>query len=122
MKKVLVWLMAALPLLALAADASVRIHEGQAFVAARRVLLKDRWRTIPMHTEGGYAYEGVEKHLIKRGFNEVDSCSMDSSRCILFYRKGARCLRVDTIGEQVAIMKVVQWSHECPDAAQRQAE
>jgi hypothetical protein len=122
MKKVLVWLMAALPLLALAADARVRIHEGQAFVAARRVLLKDRWRPIPMHTEGGYAYEGVEKHLIKRGFNEVDSCSMDSSRCILFYRKGARCLRVDTIGEQVAIMKVVQWSHECPDAAPRQAE
>lgn len=122
MKKVLVWLMAALPLLALAADACVRIHEGQAFVAARRVLLKDRWRPIPMHTEGGYAYEGVEKHLIKRGFNEVDSCSMDSSRCILFYRKGVRCLRVDTIGEQVAIMKVVQWSHECPDAAPRQAE
>jgi len=31
-------------------------------------------------------------------------------------------LRVDTIGEQVAIMKVVHWSDECPDAPPRKAE
>ncbi|WP_374317000.1 hypothetical protein [Aquabacterium sp.] len=114
--------MAASPLLALASDAPVRIHEGQFFVAARKVLLKDRWRPIPMHTDGGYQYEGVEKHLIKRGFNEVDSCSIDSSRCIMFYKMGARCLRLDTIGEQVATMKVVQWSDECPDAPPPKAE
>jgi hypothetical protein len=122
MKRLLVWTIAVLPLMASAADARIRIHEGQSFVAARKVLLSDRWRPIPMHTGGGYAYEGVEKHLIKRGFNEVDGCSIDSSRCILFYKKGPRCLRLDTIGEQVAIMKVVQWSDECPDAPPRKAE
>lgn len=122
MKRALIWLMAVSPLLAMASDAPVRIREGQSFVAARKVLLKDRWRPIPMHTEGGYQYEGVEKHLIKRGFNEVDSCSIDSSRCIFFYKRAGRCLRVDTIGEQVAIMKVVHWSDECPDAPPRKAE
>jgi len=122
MKRALIWIMAATPLLATASDAPLPIREGQSFLAERKVLLKDRWRPIPMHTEGGYQYEGVEKHLIKRGFNEVDSCSIDSSRCILFYKKAGRCLRVDTIGEQVAIMKVVQWSDDCPDAPPRKAE
>jgi hypothetical protein len=122
MKRALIWIMAVSPLLAMASDVPVRIREGQSFVAARKVLLKDRWRPIPMHTEGGYQYEGVEKQLIKRGFNEVDSCSIDSSRCIMFYKRAGRCLRVDTIGEQVAIMKVVQWSGECPDEPPRKAE
>lgn len=122
MKRALIWITVVSPLLAMASDAPVRIREGQSFVAARKVLLKDRWRPIPMHTDGGYQYEGVEKHLIKRGFNEVDSCSIDSSRCILFYKRAGRCLRVDTIGEQVAFMKVVQWSDECPDAPPRKAE
>jgi hypothetical protein len=60
--------------------------------------------------------------LVKRGFKEVDSCSVDSSRCILYYKKGGQCLRLDTMGEQVKFMKVVRWSEECPGAPPQKAD
>lgn len=111
-----------LSLIAASAWAKPPIQEGQAFIAARQALLKNRWRPMPIHTRAGQATEGVEKRLSKLGIYEFDSCSMDSSRCILFYERGANCLRVDTIGEQVEIMKVVQWSNECPQALPRVSE
>ena len=113
---------AALSLMAAMAGAQPPIHEGQTFMAARQALLKNRWRPIPIHTRPDQANEGVEKRLIKRGIYEFDSCSMDSSRCILFYERRAHCLRVDTIGERVEIMTIVQWSDECPDALPRATE
>lgn len=69
-----------------------------------------------MHTTDGYEYSGVERELAARKFFEVDTCSFDSSRCILFYSKNGACLRVDTIGEQFNDMTVTRWADECPDA------
>ena len=122
MKRFLALTAATLSLMASTAGARPPIHKEQTFIAARQALLKNRWRPMPIHTRAGQATEGVEKRLSKLGIHEFDSCSMDSSRCILFYEQGANCLRVDTIGERVEIMKIVQWSNECPQAIPRVAE
>lgn len=55
-----------------------------------------------MHKNDNYVYDGAEKRLAERGFLEVDSCSIDAgANCILYYKKAAKCLRLDTVGEQV---------------------
>lgn len=87
------------------------------FTKARMLLLKDGWKPIAMHINDHYEYDGVEKELVRRKFMEVDSCSNDSARCVLYYRKTDACLRVDTIGEHVREMKVVRWTDECPAPA-----
>jgi len=99
-------------------------HNARALVAwrsqkpsARKLLIKDGWKPIPMHTNDHYEYDGVEKELVRRKYMEVDSCSNDSARCVLYYRKKDACLRVDTIGEHVRGMKVVRWTDECPAPA-----
>lgn len=84
------------------------------FTKARMLLLKDGWTPIPIHINDHYEYDGVEKELVRRKFMEVDSCSNDSARCVLYYRKKDACLRLDTIGEHVREMKVVRWTDECP--------
>ena len=91
------------------------IAVGEPLVAARAKLVKQGWKPTRMHTTDGYEYSGVERELAARKFFEVDVCSFDSSRCILFYSKGT-CLRVDTIGEQFNDMTVMRWANECPDA------
>jgi hypothetical protein len=114
------WLASVLAMLPMAVLAvPLHIHKDQPFLQARTRLLKNHWKPGPMHEADEYRYEGVEKQLVTRGFKEVDSCSVDSSRCILYYKKGEHCLRLDTIGEQVKFMKVVQWSEECPAALQQ---
>jgi hypothetical protein len=91
---------------------------GERLVAARAKLVKQGWKPTRMHTTDGYEYSGVEKELIARKFFELDTCSFDSSRCILYYAKKGTCLRVDTIGEQFNDMTVTRWTRECPEAPQ----
>ncbi len=67
-----------------------------------------------MHASDGYEYSGAELQLTARKFFEADSCSYDSSRCILFYAKRGICLRIDTIGEKLNDMAVTRWAFECP--------
>ncbi|KAB0498165.1 hypothetical protein TU81_11240 [Pseudomonas lini] len=92
------------------------IAVGEPLVAARAKLIKQGWKPTRMHTSDGYEYSGVERELAAHKFFEVDVCSFDSSRCILFYSKSGTCLRVDTIGEQLNDMTVTRWTDECPDA------
>ncbi|MBY8934378.1 hypothetical protein [Pseudomonas fluorescens] len=91
---------------------------GERLVAARAKLVKQGWKPTRMHTTDGYEYSGVEKELAARKFFELDACSFDSSRCILYYAKKGTCLRVDTIGEQFNDMTVTRWTRECPEAPQ----
>ena len=91
---------------------------GERLVAAKSKLIKQGWKPTPMHTTDGYEYSGVERELAARKFIELDTCSFDSSRCILYYAKTGTCLRVDTLGEQVNDMTVTQWTRECPAAPQ----
>lgn len=92
------------------------IAVGEPLESARSKLIKQGWKPTRMHTSDGYEYSGVERELAARNFLELDSCSFDSSRCILFYSKKDACLRVDTVGEQLKGMTVTLWTDECPDA------
>lgn len=98
----------------LSGAATLPIHKDQSFTQARARLVSAKWKPVKMHDPHD-EFEGVERQLVKRGFMEFDSCSIDSSRCILYYRKGKSCLRLDTLGEQVNDMTIVQWSSECPE-------
>ena len=91
---------------------------GERLVAAKTRLVKHGWTPTRMHTTDGYEYSGVEKELATRNFYELDTCSFDSSRCILYYSKNGTCLRVDTIGEQFNDMTVTRWTGECPEVPQ----
>jgi hypothetical protein len=68
-----------------------------------------------MHMSMEVADSDIGPELIKRKITEVESCSMDTSSCILFYKKDGKCLRLDTEGAAMKIMKVVAWSNECPE-------
>jgi phage tail sheath gpL-like len=91
---------------------------GERLAAAKSKLVKQGWKPTLMHSNDGYEYSGVEKELATRNFFELDSCSFDSPRCILYYAKKGTCLRVDTIGEQFNDMTVTRWTRECPEAPQ----
>lgn len=92
------------------------IAEGEALLLARAKLLKQGWRPTRRHSSDGYEYSGAELQLTGHKIFEVDSCSTDSSRCILYYSKKGKCLRMDSIGEQLRDMTVTRWADECPDA------
>ncbi|MCU7248051.1 hypothetical protein [Pseudomonas koreensis] len=92
------------------------IAVDEPLVSARSNLIKQGWKPTRMHTSDGYEYSGVERELAAHNFLELDTCSFDSSRCILFYSKKGACLRVDTMGEQLNDMTVTRWADECPDA------
>jgi phage tail sheath gpL-like len=94
------------------------IVAGERLAAARSKLVKQGWKPTRMHTNDGYEYSGVEKELATRKLIELDTCSFDSSRCILYYAKKGTCLRVVTIGEQFNDMTVTRWTRECPEATQ----
>lgn len=92
------------------------IAVDEPLVSARSKLIKQGWKPTRMHTSDGYEYSGVELELAARNFLELDTCSFDSSRCILFYSKKGACLRVDTMGEQLKNMTVTRWADKCPDS------
>lgn len=88
---------------------------GESFLHARARVIRLGWKPIRMHINDAYEYDGAEQRLVDRGFREVDSCSIDAgANCILYYRMAGRCLRLDTVGEQVDEMKVTRWTNECP--------
>lgn len=91
---------------------------GERLAAAKSKLVKQGWKPTRMHTNDSYEYSGVEKELATHKFFELDTCSFDSSRCILYYAKKGTCLRVDTLGEQFNDMTVTRWTRECPEAPQ----
>jgi hypothetical protein len=95
------------------------LTEGQSFLSARKALLREKWQPIRAHVNDGYEYDGVEKELVALGFGEIVSCSIDSSSCIFYYKRHSHCLRLDTKGEHVKNMIVVQWSDECPGSPPR---
>lgn len=93
----------------------IQLRTGEPLRAARERILKSGWKPVRMHRNDNYQYSGAEVHLVAHKFFEVDSCSVDAgANCILYYSKPHRCLRVDTVGEQVNDMTVTRWTNECP--------
>lgn len=94
---------------------SAKLKKDEPLLKARARLIRLGWRPVRMHTNDNYEYDGAEKRLIEHKFFEVDSCSIDAGAiCILYYTKSNMCLRIDTVGEQVKVMKVARWVEECP--------
>jgi hypothetical protein len=97
----------------------VGLNVAKPFVLARTHLLAAGWKPVRIHTNADDDYFGLERKLVGHNFLEFDSCSVDAgSLCDFYYRKAGKCLRVDTIGEQVREMKVLQWMHQCPSGEQ----
>jgi hypothetical protein len=95
-------------------DAPLKV--GEPFIRARSRLIKSGWKPIRMHRNDGYEYSGTEKNLAERNILEVDGCSIDAGvLCIFYYSRLTKCLRVDTVGEQVAHITVTKWTDECPE-------
>jgi hypothetical protein len=94
-----------------------RLSVSKPFILARAHLVEAGWKPVRLHLNDRYEYTGTETIVTRLGFMEVDSCSVDAgSLCVFYYRKADKCLRVDTIGEQVQFMKVLHWMQECsPD-------
>lgn len=107
----LIILLAVFPIIAYAAP--VALQKDMSFLAARKLLLKEKWTPINVHAHDDYALIGVEHELAKKNIKEFDSCSIDYSNCLMRYRRGEACLTVYTVGEVVKDMKVVDWSEEC---------
>jgi hypothetical protein len=93
----------------------IQLKVAEPFLAARARILKFGWKPVRMHKSDNYEYSGAEVRLVERKFFEVYGCSTDAGvNCILYYRKPQQCLRLDTVGEQVAYMTVTRWTNECP--------
>ncbi|WMN15299.1 MULTISPECIES: hypothetical protein [Pseudomonas] len=92
------------------------IIAGESLLTARAKLLEHDWKPTRIHASDDYEYSGVERELAMHHLFEVDTCSFDSSRCILFYSRKGACLRVDTIGERLNDMTVTHWADMCPGA------
>lgn len=92
------------------------IKQGQRFVVARKLLVNYHWKPLRKHSHENYEYGGLERILYERGFKELEFCTVDTSQCVFYYVKKKACIRLDTMGEKVDEMIVVQWSNECPDS------
>lgn len=99
-----------------AAMQEVPLKVGEQFLRARSRIIKLGWKPIPMHQNEGYERSGTDRLLAERKILEVDACSVDAGAlCIFYYRKMAKCLRVDTVGENIGQIIVTRWTDECPN-------
>ncbi|RZL09847.1 MAG: hypothetical protein EOP40_08420 [Rubrivivax sp.] len=94
--------------------AQVLPHRGMAFTQARAQVIQAGWVPERLPREEGLDYEALEQELVDQGVTEVAMCSIDTSSCIFHYRRAAHCLRLDAVGEHLALMKVVAVSARCP--------
>jgi hypothetical protein len=98
------------------ATLEVPLKVGEQFLRARSRIIKLGWKPTPMHQNDGYERSGTDRLLAERKVFEVDACSVDAGvLCIFYYSKMAKCLRVDTVGENVGEITVTHWTEECPE-------
>ena len=97
-----------------AGPAGVNLRKGELFMKARQRLLTQGWTPVRMHVSDQWEYSGLDRAFFERNVVELDSCTVDISLCIFYYRKNGRCLRVNTRGETIAPNKVTSWQAECP--------
>ena len=101
--------------------AGVKLREGEVFAPARARLVKQGWKPDNVHPNKD-EYIDPDTRAKLGTFPEVHVCSMDTASCILYYKKAGKCLRVDTVGETIKAMKVVEWRQECFGDADKPVE
>ena len=94
--------------------AAVNLRKGELFLKARPRVIAQGWKPVRMHVSDQWEYTGLDRAFFDRKVYELDSCTVDISLCIFYYRKDGRCLRVNTRGETIATNKVTGWQVECP--------
>jgi hypothetical protein len=92
-----------------------QLKKGMTLSAARTLLIHKGWRAVNIHDGEKHEYVGIENLLIKANFKEVESCAIDKAVCIFNYKKGDKCLRLFTQGEEIKSMRVISWTCDCPD-------
>lgn len=95
----------------LASAAQLPIKEGMSFLQARKALIRDGWQPSPTAL-GDF---GVENALKRKGFVEIESCTVGVQFCSFHYTKKDRCLRLATVGEEIKEMKVYSWYFDCAE-------
>lgn len=96
---------------ALSHATDIPIKERMPFVNARKALIENGWQPNPTYT-GEY---GVESILQRKGFSEVESCTVGLQFCSFNYVRNGVCLGVATVGEEVKDMKIHSWNFKCPE-------
>lgn len=109
--KIIVHLMLLLVIAFATAVHAKELKKGMSFLAARELIIHKGWRPIKANPD----YGGTEKLLIDAHIKEVESCAMDKAVCIFNYRKGDKCLRLFTRGEEIKDMSVYYWTYDCPE-------
>jgi len=92
-----------------------QLKKGMTLSAARSLLIHQGWWAVNVHDGEKYEYIGIESLLINANIKEVESCAIDKAVCIFNYKKGNKCLRLFTHGEEVNDMRVISWTCDCPD-------
>jgi hypothetical protein len=91
------------------------IKPGDRFTVAAAKLREAGWLPDPQAHAFAGEYFGTDRELVRRGYPEVDFCSVDTAHCVYQYVKGSGCLRLKTLGEQIERMRVVGVSNQCRD-------
>ena len=91
------------------------LKKGMSFLAARKLLIHKGWNPINVHDGMNFPYIGIDKTLIIAHIEEVEACAMDRAVCIFNYKKGEKCFRLFTQGEEIKDMRVTYWTNDCPD-------
>jgi len=91
------------------------IKKGMPFLTTRNMLKIKGWQPINVHEGKDFSYLGVEKILLNAQIKEVESCAMDKAICIFNYKKGDKCLRLFTQGEEIKDMRVTYWTDDCTE-------
>jgi hypothetical protein len=92
------------------------LRKGMPFIAARKLLIQKGWRPINVHEGENSRYMGgIDGTLIDADILEVESCAMDKALCIFNYKKGNKCIRVFTQGEEIKDIRVTHWKFECSE-------
>lgn len=91
--------------------AEVPIKEGMSFLTARKALIRAGWQPSPTAL-GDF---GVENAIKRKGFVEIESCTVGVQFCSFHYTQKERCLRLATVGEEIKQMKVYSWYFDCSE-------
>lgn len=91
-----------------------QLKKGMTLSAARSLLIHQGWLAVTFHDGEKYGYIGIESMLINANIKEVESCAIDKAICIFNYKKGNKCLRLFTHGEEVNEMRVITWTCKNP--------
>jgi hypothetical protein len=80
------------------------------------MLKRKGWQPAKVNKDPYFPYNDIDKKLVDAHIKEVEGCAMDKAVCIFNYKKGDRCFRLFTQGEEIDDMRVTHWTYECPDS------